>query len=202
MPWQLPQNTPPLAVHTGREATWQLVVPQVCAERSHDRLALTSAGGGVSMWPGSPTWVGTRWQVSHGIGPRRPVGTVRWARWAPTPIAVICVLPDRSVGGAGDVASPWQPEQPGPRPTWTTPSMCGALAGWQVAQLDCAWLGGGAPWQRSQLPGGVGSAHRGSVAVPPAACSASPWQYTLLHVPPWKVGGPLRSARSIVRPAR
>src|SRR3569833_2676428 len=111
MPWQLPQNTPPWAVHTGRDAAWQSVT-QVFSVRSHARPALTSAGGGESMWPGSSIRVGTRWQVSHAIGPRRPDGTVRWARWAPTPIAVICVAPDSSVGGAGDAPSPWQPAQP------------------------------------------------------------------------------------------
>ena len=40
--------------------------------------------------------------------------------------------------------------------------------GWHVAQSVRAWLGGGSPWQRLQLPGGVGSVHSGALATPPA----------------------------------
>src|SRR5262245_48582572 len=80
--------------------------------------------------------------------------------------------------------------------------MCGALVGWQVSQRVCAWLGGGAPWHRSHAPGGVASSQRGSVAAPPAPCSASPWQYTLRQIAPSHAGGPLRSAGSRVIDAR
>jgi hypothetical protein len=83
-------------------------------------------------------------------------------------------LPARSRGGAGDAALPWQPSHA--IGTSTTPSMCGALAGWQVAHAFDAWLGGGWPWQLVHGVGPPGVAQRGCSLVPPAAASTSPWQ--------------------------
>ena len=86
------------------------------------------------MWPGASIVAGTAWQAVHMIGAEICACACKWAWCAPTPSAVVNVLPDRSTGGAADCVPPWQPLQPGTRPTATVPVMCPALGGWQVAQ--------------------------------------------------------------------
>ena len=76
----------------------------VCVVRSQPTFATTSAGAGVSMWPGASTVAGTRWQVAHAIGVEMRERRWRWC--APTPIAVVNMLPARSIGGAGESALP------------------------------------------------------------------------------------------------
>src|SRR5262245_1853724 len=112
------------------------------------------------MWPGDVIAAGTAWHAAHGGGADSRERAWRCAWCAPTPSAVVNVLPARSTGGAGDAAVPWQPSQPVVRPTWSAPSTCGA-DGWQVAQSLRAWLGGGLAWQRMQPPAGAGSSQRG-----------------------------------------
>src|SRR5512137_567141 len=51
---------------------------------------------------------GTMWHSVHCTGPRMEP-PFRWERWAPTPTSVVEVVPPRPRGGAGLVASPWQP---------------------------------------------------------------------------------------------
>jgi len=79
MPWQLPQVTAPVVVHTGRAGPWHPEVAQVPAVRSQPRPGVTSAGSGESMCPGDVIVAGTWWQVAHAIGPRSPDGACRCA---------------------------------------------------------------------------------------------------------------------------
>ena len=60
MPWQLPHAALPVVVHTGRAAPWHHALAQVAVPRSQPSATVTSAGGGESMCPGSPTSSGTR----------------------------------------------------------------------------------------------------------------------------------------------
>ena len=125
MPWQLPHDTCPVDVHTGRPSPWQDALAHVWVVRSQPRLAVTSAGAGVSMWPTESVAVGTRWHVAQGTGAEMRDEPRRCAWCAPTPIAVVYWLPSRSLGGAGELALPWQLLHA--VPTCTTPSMCGAV---------------------------------------------------------------------------
>ena len=59
IPWQVPHETWPVDVHTGRPGPWHVAVAQVCAVRSQPRLAVTFAGPVESRWPGESTAVGT-----------------------------------------------------------------------------------------------------------------------------------------------
>ena len=64
--------------------------------------------------------VGTTWHSPQAV-PAESVPATRWRWWAPTPRAVVAVLPLASLGGAAGrsglsvvatrVASPWQEEQ-------------------------------------------------------------------------------------------
>lgn len=75
------------------------------ALRSQPRDALTT-GSGESMWPGESTDVGTAWHAEHGTGAEIRELASRCAWCAPTPSAVVNVLPARSTGGAGELALP------------------------------------------------------------------------------------------------
>src|SRR5208282_2021649 len=98
----------------------------------------------------------------HWIGPRKS-DACRCAWCAPTPIAVVAVLPSRSVGGAGLAALPWQAEQvPLPLPSVSAPSTCNAglmkfrfastTRPWQLEHCvkPLPWLLGGRPWHVPQ----------------------------------------------------
>src|SRR5262245_47518904 len=63
-------------------------------------LNRTSAGSGVSMWPTEVSVVGTRWQSTHTTGLKYRLEGARWLWCAPTPRAVVAVLPSVSFGGA------------------------------------------------------------------------------------------------------
>ena len=58
MPWQLPQLTWPVEVHTGCDVPWQYDVAQVWAARFQPSDAFTT-GSGESMWPGESIVAGT-----------------------------------------------------------------------------------------------------------------------------------------------
>jgi hypothetical protein len=113
---------------------------------------------------------GTVWQSVQTIA-TRIVPATRCCWCAPTPRAVVAVLPLRSTGGAGRiatfvrVASPWQDVQLPPLDS-TVPFRCVAVtpvldvdvAGWQPPQFeDVVWatplrvVVGGLPWHDVQV---------------------------------------------------
>src|SRR5689334_13422803 len=87
----------------------------------------TSAGRVASMWPAASTVAGTTWQSPHVIGARH-VEEARCAACAPTPGAVVAVLPSVSRGGAGLPLPPWHASHGSDVFVSTTPSTCSAGA--------------------------------------------------------------------------
>ena len=104
-PWQLPQVTCPDDVHTGSDVPWQYELAHVCALRSQPSEAFTT-GSRESMCPGESTCAGTAWHAVHATGTEIRELACRCAWCAPTPSAVVNVWPDRSTGGAGELALP------------------------------------------------------------------------------------------------
>ena len=118
----------------------------------------------------------------------------RWSWWAPTPRAVVAVLPLESLGGeagswgfravATRVESPWQEEQDTVRSrvplTWVAGSKATAEPpAWQepqsVPEATEGWgAGGGAPWQEPQETSSMPPVQTGWEWVPPVR--VAPWQ--------------------------
>jgi hypothetical protein len=58
------------------------------------------------MWPGESIEAGTAWHAVHAMGAEIRELARRCAWCAPTPSEVVNWLPDRSTGGAGELALP------------------------------------------------------------------------------------------------
>jgi hypothetical protein len=66
---------------------------------------LSSAGGGVSVWPGASKVAGLRWHSSHATG-LLEAPPAKWVWWAPTETRVESARPIRSLGGAALAKEP------------------------------------------------------------------------------------------------
>ena len=133
------------------------------------------------------------WHSPHAV-PAESAPATRWRWWAPTPRALVAVLPLVSAGGAAGseglravatrAASPWQEVHERVRSrtpfTWVAGSKkTFAPPAWQAPQGEpgatVGWgAGGGAPWQLPQEISAAPPVQTGWACEPPPR--VAPWQ--------------------------
>jgi hypothetical protein len=156
-------------------------------------LKVSSAGSGVSRWPTAFAPPGTLWQSAQATAACHVEFMVRCAAWAPTPRAVVAVLPWVSRGGSERPAAPWHESHAVPPVTSTLPSMWrvgsvitlgfpAVIVSWHEPQSGFCGCGaaGGSPWHEPHCACEPStSVHTGVRAVPPVI--VAPWQYALVQ---------------------